>query len=108
MELNYKNVKDFWNERCKRYGHTGYADQLRYAYDQPLRLRAVKRALSHLGIPADKYTCILDVGCGEGTFVFEFGRKGASVTGIDISSEALKRLRSARKSCALRRIFIYW
>jgi ubiquinone/menaquinone biosynthesis C-methylase UbiE len=93
MIFEYENAEDWWNERCKQYGHTGYRNRILYAYDQPLRVRAVKKALSDLAIRLGPPTRILDVGCGVGTFLLEFSSKGARVTGIDISSEAIREAR---------------
>ena len=33
----------FWAERVRRYGHTGWSDAAVYAYDQRLRLAALDR-----------------------------------------------------------------
>ena len=88
-----KNSKEFWDERCKVYGHTGYSDQILYAYDQPLRLKAVNKALSDAGLLINNNTRLLDIGCGDGDFTIEFANKGAQVTGIDISSEVLRKLK---------------
>jgi len=81
----------FWNERCKKFGHTGWADRLYYHYDQPLRLKAIEKVLSLTGITIeDKRTKVLDVGCGTGDLIQILADKGANVFGIDISTEAIK------------------
>ena len=54
--------KVFWNERCKKYGHTGWSDKLAYKYDQSLRLRAIDKALSRLGIAGNIHA--LGIGLG--------------------------------------------
>ena len=89
MEKGYK-PQEHWNERFRIYGHTGWKDRLIYAYDQPLRLKAIDKALARAKIPIDSSTNILDVGCGTGDLVIEFAKRGANVTGIDISSEVLE------------------
>lgn len=83
------NPEIYWDERAKMYGHTGYADELIYFYDQPLRIRAVNKVLSWSKVPVNVDTKILDIGCGTGDLLIEFAKKGASTTGIDISNEVL-------------------
>lgn len=39
--LNVSMDKDYWNQRAKRLGTTGYADPLLLAFDQLLRVRTV-------------------------------------------------------------------
>lgn len=31
--------KSYWNNRVKKYGHTGWADEAIYEFDQPIRLQ---------------------------------------------------------------------
>lgn len=88
MTQNY-DLSIYWNDRCKIYGHTGYADELIYSYDQPLRIRAINKALSWSKIVIDKNTKVLDIGCGTGDLLLEFAKRGANLTGIDISNEVI-------------------
>ncbi len=82
--------RSFWNERFRRYGHTGETDDLLYAYDQPQRLRAIDRALSRAGVAIQAGTRILDIGCGTGDLIALFLSWGRpQITGIDLSDEAL-------------------
>lgn len=87
MTQNY-DAKTYWDERCKEFGHVGYADELVYSYDQPLRMRAIDKAILLSAIPL-RNRKVLDIGCGTGDLLVEFAKKGAEVTGIDISNEAL-------------------
>ncbi|MCK4352700.1 class I SAM-dependent methyltransferase [candidate division WOR-3 bacterium] len=87
----------FWNERVRIYGHTGWNDKLLYIYDQPLRLRAIEKVLTRAGITIDKHKKILDIGCGIGDLALEFAQKGADVTGVDISVEAIKEAKKRVK-----------
>ena len=79
----------FWDEWEKKCGHTGYDDQLLYNYDQPLRLRAIDKALSRLGIAGGNIHA-LDIGCGSGDIVALLQKRGFNVTGIDIGKEVIK------------------
>lgn len=76
MEDTYKLAK-YWGERFRRYGHTGWADELIYAYDQSLRLKAIDKALTRAKVAVSSVTHVLDVGCGTGDLVLEFAKKGA-------------------------------
>lgn len=84
------NADKFWNERCRKLGHTGWANDLLYRYDQHLRLRAVEKALSQARISINEETRVLDIGCGTGDFIELLAKKGASVIGIDISQEVTR------------------
>lgn len=84
----------FWDERVRAVGHTGWADGLVYRYDQPLRLRAIRRLLRRLGAVRPG-TQVLEIGCGVGDFVSLARAAGATVTGVDVSEEAC-RLAGAR------------
>lgn len=87
--------RSFWDERFIKYGHTGEADQVLYAHDQPQRLRAIARALSRASISITPTTRILDFGCGTGDFIQAFIRQGASeIVGIDLSEETINYARS--------------
>lgn len=95
--LKYDPVK-FWNKRCKKFGHTGWADKLYYCYDQPLRLKAIDKILSLTGIILDEKTNVLDIGCGVGDLIELLATRGANVFGIDISTEAIKIAKARFKS----------
>ncbi len=84
------NPKAFWNDRFRRYGHTGEMNSLLYAYDQPQRLRAIHKALSRAKISIGSGKKILDVGCGTGDLIESFMKRGEpEITGIDISDDTI-------------------
>lgn len=87
MAQNY-NPEVFWDEWHKKHGHTGFGDKLLYKYDQPLRLRAIDKALSQLKIAGNIRA--LDIGCGTGDIVALLQKRDFNVTGIDISKEVIK------------------
>lgn len=89
LASNY-NPNTYWNDLCRAQGHTGWSDEVIYRYDQPLRLRAINKALSWSGIEVNENTSVLDVGCGIGDLILDFSKKGAKITGLDISDEAIK------------------
>jgi SAM-dependent methyltransferase len=84
----------YWNKRFHTVGHTGWSDEAVYLYDQPLRLKAIDKALNRAGIYVQRGARCLDLGCGTGDLVMELAEKGASVTAIDISSEAVQYVKS--------------
>lgn len=81
----------FWDRRYAVYGHTGYMDELIYSYDQPMRLKAVKNALSRSGITLNSDCHVLDAGCGVGDLINELSKKKINVTGVDISAEVITK-----------------
>lgn len=79
-----------WDQKMMRDGHTGWGDKIIHKYDQPLRLKVIKKVINKIqGSINDKK--ILDIGCGVGDFSFMFAKMGADVSGIDISEEAIKK-----------------
>jgi 2-polyprenyl-3-methyl-5-hydroxy-6-metoxy-1,4-benzoquinol methylase len=87
MNVDYDPV-DFWNTYCRKYGHTGWGDIIVYHYDQPLRLRSIKSAISSLNLSTRGNA--LDIGCGTGDVTNLLERFGFEVVGIDISQEACR------------------
>jgi len=83
----------WWDAAFERQGHTGWADQQVYAYDQPLRRASVQRAIDAAfprplaGIDA------ADVGCGTGDFTLLLGARGARVLALDFSAAVLEQAR---------------
>ena len=94
----------WWDAAVARQGHTGWADQQVYAYDQPVRRACVARAIeaafprSLAGLDA------ADVGCGTGDFTLLLAARGARVLAIDFSAAVLEvaRRRGAHLGTAVR------
>lgn len=87
------NSRAFWNERFRRYGHTGDIDSVLYSYDQLCRLRAIDKALSRSKVQLDTGNKILDIGCGTGDLILSFLKMGLDITGIDFSDEVINYAR---------------
>lgn len=77
----------FWSERVSRYGHTGWSDAAVYAYDQRLRLAALRQWLGAQSFPDG--AAALDFGCGSGDFCALLAERFATVVGCDLSPAVL-------------------
>lgn len=86
---------DFWNNRVRNFGHTGWADYSIYAFDQPARLKSIRKLLSLHHIKGDN---AFDFGCGTGDFSLLLSEFFNNVKGYDISAEAVKIARQKSKT----------
>lgn len=82
---------NYWNERFLRYGHTGWANQAIYFYDQFLRLRLVREEIMQLGF-SPNFKC-LDYGCGVGDFSRMLSTLGGRVVAYDLTDEIVSAAR---------------
>lgn len=72
----------FWRGRATRHGHTGWGDQVLYAYDQLERLQIVSMLMPRIAAkPAGAVA--LDFGCGTGDFSRLLLDLGCEVYGYD-------------------------
>ncbi len=72
----------FWTHRLRAHGHTGWSDQLVYAYDQLERLAIVSSVLKDLPETGGPHLAI-DFGCGTGDFCRLLLARGYEVCGYD-------------------------
>ncbi len=73
-------LREFWLNRYKEFGHTGWKDTITYAYDQIERLSIVSFRLDPLCIEPP---IAIDFGCGTGDFSRLMLDKGFRVWGYD-------------------------
>jgi SAM-dependent methyltransferase len=74
------DLTTFWKKRFATHGHTGWADQFIYGFDQPCRLHVFSQWLeSNESVPGS----VLDFGCGSGEFSHLLAQRGWCVTGYD-------------------------
>ncbi len=94
IEGNYYNAKEYWEWRAKKYGssYKGWraiylisADKQFFDYNDTIDKRTVLNF-----IEVQPGMNILDIGCGVGRWCMEFARRGAKVTGVDISEEMIR------------------
>ena len=76
------DLPSFWRDRASRHGHTGWGDQVLYAYDQLERLEIVAKLLPKLTAGTGKAVA-LDFGCGTGDFSRLLLETGFEVYGYD-------------------------
>lgn len=95
MANRYK-PKEYWNRRLASHftlrgvGHFGFGE----AYNEWLyrrKRRVIDACLSDVPLAGK---AVLDIGCGTGFFVDWYRKRGAIVTGIDITDVAIERLRA--------------
>ena len=84
-EDRYKNEEDFHNDRFKDEDTRKLLDKYYVITDE------VDRYIDSLIEPICKNKKLLDYGCSLGEESFPWAQKGAIVTGIDISPEAIKK-----------------
>lgn len=81
---------EYWDDRVRRYGHTGDSDPATYWYDQHLRLLATEQVILS-NRPAGGRA--LDFGCGVGDFCALLSAHFDEVVGYDPSTAAIERAR---------------
>jgi len=85
---------EFWDKRAHKYGinASGYGNPFAEKYREKIWYDKISKNLD-----IHKETKILDCGCGGGKFSVKLAKKGANVTGIDISKELLKHANTNAK-----------
>ncbi|MCE5286394.1 MAG: class I SAM-dependent methyltransferase [Pelosinus sp.] len=89
------NTKDYWNQRVKKYGHTGWADFATYYYDQNLRLKTLKDLIEEY---SDEFLKALDYGCGTGEFSNLLAQYFDKVIAVDIAEDVIKNAIAANNN----------
>jgi 2-polyprenyl-3-methyl-5-hydroxy-6-metoxy-1,4-benzoquinol methylase len=90
---------DYWEERARRFAHQGAGLAAVCSYGMPLLYNAAIHLSQWLALRpwlrVAPGTTVLDVGCGVGRWSRRLARRGASVTGVDLSptmvGEAVRR-----------------
>jgi SAM-dependent methyltransferase len=81
---------DYWNERAKKFGHTGHSEPFYYCFDQQARLYGVDEIIKKLD---SKKNTALDFGCGSGDFIELLTHYYKTIYGYDTSEIVLKQTR---------------
>lgn len=94
-----ENNEQYWNERVRKFAHTGWSDFSTYYYDQPLRLKTMDQLIrKHM----DHSEAALDYGCGVGDFAQLLGKHFDRVTAVDLSDEIINQARKVNGSPKIR------
>jgi 2-polyprenyl-3-methyl-5-hydroxy-6-metoxy-1,4-benzoquinol methylase len=88
----------FWADRVRRHGHTGWSDAAVYAYDQRLRLAAVRSLLPATRAPA---ASALDFGCGSGDFCTLLAEHYGRVVGYDNAAAVIEVARARHRGAGI-------
>lgn len=89
------NNSDYWDQRAKKIGHTGWADKMVYSYDQLARVKALTSVITKLQNGKD---LVLDFGTGSGDFLKPLSDIYSKVIAFDISNEVIKIARKKNKN----------
>jgi ubiquinone/menaquinone biosynthesis C-methylase UbiE len=86
--------------------HHSFKDDYLFLYSH----RAVREATRHISlairhVPFEKGQHILDLACGAGRHALAFARRGAIVTGVDLSSVLLKEARTRLRNAGQKATF---
>jgi len=93
-EIFEMSNSDYWDQRAKKIGHTGWADKMIYSYDQLARVKALTSVIS--GLQSGKELA-LDFGTGSGDFLKPLSDVYSKVIAFDISQEVIKIARTKHK-----------
>lgn len=83
LDLN----KEYWENRAKEKGHTGWSDPIIYSYDQKIRLNTIEFMLQLLSIRGGS---ALDYGCGTGDFSVLLSKFFDKVKATDLSDNVIE------------------
>jgi ubiquinone/menaquinone biosynthesis C-methylase UbiE len=80
----------YWDDRARRFGHTGWAAPLVYAFDQTARMAAIERIIASAAV---KRGLAVDFGAGTGDFANLLAKYFERVVAFDISPAVAARAR---------------
>lgn len=78
----------YWNDRARKYNHTGHSEPFLYCFDQEARKFAIGQVLKNL---ISNKRNALDFGCGSGDFISLLLQEYETVCGVDISEVVLEK-----------------
>jgi ubiquinone/menaquinone biosynthesis C-methylase UbiE len=89
-------IRDYWEDKTPQHWYSKKSPGTREYYDEIQEYRYSK-AYPYLPELAEFATHggkkVLEVGCGQGTDLYQFAKNGAEVTGIDLTEGAVNRSR---------------
>ncbi|MBS1772508.1 MAG: class I SAM-dependent methyltransferase [Bacteroidetes bacterium] len=81
-------TKEFWEDRVKRFGHTGHSEPFWYCFDQEARKYAIDTVLQENNLGNKKSA--LDFGCGSGDLSGIVNKYAGQVLGYDLSERVVE------------------
>ncbi|HIA12315.1 MAG TPA: class I SAM-dependent methyltransferase [Flavobacteriales bacterium] len=78
---------EYWNNRARKFGHTGWANYSIYAFDQLARLKAIESILTNLKLERN---LALDFGTGSGDFARILSKSFKKVIAFDTSEKVVE------------------
>lgn len=106
--LYQKSEAEFWND-------TYISQQMLQAHLDPdfegasRRKKFIEQSAAWIQevVPPDKYTNLLDIGCGPGLYAEEFTKEGYQVTGVDFSRRSIDYAIQSAKDAGLAITYLY-
>ena len=95
MTRSNHGIEQFWNDRSKRFKHTGWADGTIYSFDQPARLLAIEHIINQV---MSSHNTALDFGTGSGDFAALLSNTFDSVIACDISNKVIEIARQCHSA----------
>jgi len=77
---------EYWNNRARKFGHTGWSNHLIYAFDQSARLKAIEHIIAKIQIARNT---ALDFGTGSGDFARNLSESFKKVIAFDTAEKVL-------------------
>lgn len=94
LNLGPSPHKVYWNERAKRFGCMGKGRKAVCSYGMPWLYNAyidiIQKKALFSALEVKEGEEILELGCGVGRWSLELARRGALVTGADLSEEMIR------------------
>ena len=108
------NSKEYWNKKIvewedsmRKGGRVSFIEKLASTFRNPLKIRA--GICMNILEKFAKGKTVLELGCGSGFFAFELFKRSKTrhITGVDISSNAIKRAQEVCRNGKLANVFTF-
>tara|TARA_Y100000310_G_scaffold337898_1_gene426147 strand:+ start:2000 stop:2713 length:714 start_codon:yes stop_codon:yes gene_type:complete len=95
MDKIKQHIKKIYDSSAESYGQAYKSKAGRFFMNKKLR---TTYRLSNL----NKEDKVLEIGCADGCYTFEFAKKGCNITGLDLSEEIIKTANRYNKSRSIK------
>lgn len=93
-------TQDYWEKRTKKYGHTGWASPIIYAFDNPIRIKIIDYLIEE-SMKSYQNSCLLDFGCGIGEFAKSQEERFQNIVLYDKCNDVLKKAEKLLKNAKI-------